>query len=183
MTSFVVEAHVDRSLHPEWAGEPQCVFCSILQKKLPAYTLYEDERVIAVLGWSPLVIPKIHQKHISALPEEYAAALGLVITRVAKALTKGPNILNRRQAVPHVGVRPSSAGRRRFSHFLFPRFTTISSPHPSWTSRWIGVNTRHFTLRLRGRCTRWDGKGERNLMKILPKNSQIRYDANCHRPC
>jgi len=116
MTSFVVEAHVDRSLHPEWAGEPQCVFCSILQKKLPAYTLYEDERVIAVLDIAPLrpghtlVIPKIHQKRISALPEEYAAALGLVITRVAKALTKvlenpGLNVVGNQeyaQAVPHV---------------------------------------------------------------------------------
>ena len=35
------------------------------------------------------MIPKAHHSHISELPEEYAAALGLVVTRVAKALTKG----------------------------------------------------------------------------------------------
>jgi len=35
------------------------------------------------------VIPKVHHKHISELPEEYAAALGLTVTRVAKALAKG----------------------------------------------------------------------------------------------
>ena len=39
-----------------------------------------------------LVIPKIHQKHISELPEDFAAALGLVVTRVAKALTRGSAI-------------------------------------------------------------------------------------------
>jgi len=113
MTSFIVEAHVDRYIHPEWADNPECAFCLILRNELPAYTLYEDDKVIAVLGWSPynfeiwtetlkvgkdiaplrpghtLVIPKFHHKHISELPEEYAAALGLVVTRVAKALTKG----------------------------------------------------------------------------------------------
>ena len=35
------------------------------------------------------MIPKVHHSHISELPEEYAAALGIVVTRVAKALTKG----------------------------------------------------------------------------------------------
>lgn len=113
MTSFIVEAHFDRYIHPEWADNPQCAFCLILRNELPAYILYEDDEVIAVLGWSAynfelgtevlnfgkdiaplrpghtLVIPKFHHKHISELPEEYAAALGLVVTRVAKALTKG----------------------------------------------------------------------------------------------
>lgn len=108
----MVEAHVDRVIHQEWAESPECVFCSILQNKLSAYVLYEDEKVISVLGLSlnvelrieslkigedisplrpghTLVIPKVHQKYISELPEDYAAALGLVVTRVAKALTKG----------------------------------------------------------------------------------------------
>jgi len=115
MTSFIVEEHVDRTLHRQWAGE-SCVFCSILQNKLPAYMLYEDEKVISILDIAPLrpghtlVIPKIHQKHLSELPEDYAAALGLVVTRVAKALTKvlenpGLNVVGNQeyaQAVQHV---------------------------------------------------------------------------------
>lgn len=152
MTSFIVEAHVDRVMHPEWVGDSQCVFCLILQKKIPAYILYEDEKVISILGRSTcifrteslkigediaplrlghtLVIPKVHQRHISELPGDYAAALGLAVTRVAKALTKGSAIgkTSRRcfqltciivlenpglnvvgnqeyaQAVPHVGI-------------------------------------------------------------------------------
>ncbi|KAF9778742.1 HIT-like protein [Thelephora terrestris] len=116
MTSFIVEAHVGRVVRPEWAGDPQCAFCSILQKKLPAYILYEDEKVISILDIAPLrlghtlVIPKVHLKHISELPEDYAAALGLAVTRVAKALTKflenpGLNVVGNQeyaQAVPHV---------------------------------------------------------------------------------
>lgn len=112
----MVEAHVDRAVHKEWAEDPECVFCSILQNKLSAYVLYEDEKVISILDISPLrpghtlVIPKVHQKYISELPEDYAAALGLVVTRVAKALTKvlenpGLNVVGNQeyaQAVPHV---------------------------------------------------------------------------------
>lgn len=50
MTSFIIEAQIDRPIHPEWADNPDCVFCSILGKELPAYIVYEDEKVIAILG-------------------------------------------------------------------------------------------------------------------------------------
>ena len=53
MTSFIVEAHVNRPLHPKWADNPHCVFCLILGNELPAYVLYEDDQVIAILGRSP----------------------------------------------------------------------------------------------------------------------------------
>ena len=163
MTSFIVEAHVDRHIHPEWADNPECAFCLILRNELSAHILYEDEKVVVILGRSPysveleaealnvgkdiaplrpghtLVIPKLHHKYISELPEEYAAALGLVVTRVAKALTKGSvtdqrsqlydlltcavvlenpglNVVGNQeyaQAVPHVRVRclPTLRGR------------------------------------------------------------------------
>lgn len=52
MTSFMVEAHVDRHIHPEWADNPQCAFCLILRNQLPAHILYEDDKVIAILGRS-----------------------------------------------------------------------------------------------------------------------------------
>ena len=47
----MVEEHVDRAIHQRWAEDIECVFCTILQKKLPAYVLYEDERTISILGW------------------------------------------------------------------------------------------------------------------------------------
>jgi len=92
-----------------------------------------------------LAIPKVHHKHISELPEEYAAALGLVVTRVAKALVKGSvtNKTSRRfgsftravvlenpglnvvgnqeyaQAVPHVIISVLARSMELFSDFLF----------------------------------------------------------------
>ena len=53
MTSFIVEAHVDRHTRPEWADNPHCAFCLVLENKLPAYISYEDDKVIAILGRSP----------------------------------------------------------------------------------------------------------------------------------
>jgi diadenosine tetraphosphate (Ap4A) HIT family hydrolase len=39
-----------------------------------------------------LVIPKAHYSRISELPEEYAAAVGMAVSKVAKALTLGKSI-------------------------------------------------------------------------------------------
>jgi diadenosine tetraphosphate (Ap4A) HIT family hydrolase len=35
------------------------------------------------------VVPKFHCRRLSDLPEEYASALGVAVTKLAKALTKG----------------------------------------------------------------------------------------------
>jgi len=56
MTSFIIEAHVNRPIHPEWADNPHCAFCLILENKLPAYTSYEDDKVIAILGQSSYTV-------------------------------------------------------------------------------------------------------------------------------
>jgi diadenosine tetraphosphate (Ap4A) HIT family hydrolase len=103
------------------------------------------------------VIPKIHQKYISELPEEYAAALGVAVTRVSKALAKGMaihaidrwsvwltstivlenpglNVVGNQeyaQAVPHVGVRCPSTGGRNVLDFLHPKVHYHIIPAPS----------------------------------------------------
>jgi len=154
-----------------------------------------------------LVIPKVHHKHISELPEEYAAALGLVVTRVAKALVKGSvtnntsprfgsftrtivlenpglNVVGNQeyaQAVPHVRFQCLPAAGNFLLIFSFERSTTTSFPLRNLTPRETGASTKHWTLRLNKRCTRWSWKGGWSLTMILPKNSQIRYDANCLR--
>ena len=125
-----------------------------------------------------LVIPKVHHRHISELPEEYAAALGLVVTRVAKAVVKGlatdENIPITRFADRYTmrSPRVSWAERRReprlrtgrtsrkgpstpahtcdpFSDFLFPRFTTTSFLPHDLTPRETRANTGGWTPRLK----------------------------------
>jgi diadenosine tetraphosphate (Ap4A) HIT family hydrolase len=51
------------------------------------YNHYKD--ILPLRSGHVLVIPKIHCSRISDLPPEYAAATGITISRVGKALTQG----------------------------------------------------------------------------------------------
>ncbi|KZV59648.1 HIT-like protein [Peniophora sp. CONT] len=101
MTSFMIDAHKDRPQAPSWKGDDGCPFCKIIAHSSPAYRLYENDRVAAFLDILPLraghtlVVPKIHCARVSELPEEYAAALGAAVSKIANALTK---------AVDHTGL-------------------------------------------------------------------------------
>ncbi|OJT13633.1 hypothetical protein TRAPUB_9822 [Trametes pubescens] len=50
MTSFIIKAHENRTLPPQWATDAGCVFCKIIRGEAPAYKLYENDRVVAILG-------------------------------------------------------------------------------------------------------------------------------------
>jgi len=114
MTSFLIGSHVDRKLHESWQDD--CAFCRIIRGDLPAYKVYEDKEVIAILDILPLrpghtlVIPKLHCSRVSELPSQYAGKVGETISRVAKALTEvlnnsGLNVVANQeyaQAVNHV---------------------------------------------------------------------------------
>ncbi|KAF9534513.1 HIT-like protein [Crepidotus variabilis] len=116
MTSFIIKAHEKRARNTEWASNDDCVFCRILNNEKSSSVVYEDEQVIAFLDILPLrrghtlVIPKVHIPRLSDLPPEYASALGMAVSKVAKALTQaldntGLNVVCNQdyaQAVPHV---------------------------------------------------------------------------------
>jgi diadenosine tetraphosphate (Ap4A) HIT family hydrolase len=112
MTSFLIDAQNNRSVHPSWKQSPSCPFCRIIRGELPAYRVYENDKVVAILGFTlnlesffhaydgwidilplrqghTLVIPKTHFSRLSELPAEFAAAAGEAVTRVAHALTHG----------------------------------------------------------------------------------------------
>lgn len=71
-----------------------CVFCQIVQKKLPASIVYEDDTVLAFLDIRPvneghtLVIPKQHFEGILDIPEELNAYVNKIVKRVAVAVKK-----------------------------------------------------------------------------------------------
>lgn len=50
MTSFIIQAHEGRPLPESWKPDPDCPFCRIIKGDLPAFRVYEDDKVIAVLG-------------------------------------------------------------------------------------------------------------------------------------
>jgi hypothetical protein len=50
MTSFMIAAHHGRPLPEAWNLKDDCPFCRIIAGKSAAHRLYEDDKVIAILG-------------------------------------------------------------------------------------------------------------------------------------
>jgi histidine triad (HIT) family protein len=98
----------------------RCVFCAIIEGKIPAYKVHEDERTLAFLDIHPsspghtLIIPKDHVARVEDLRKEDSEALfktlhglvgGIQEAMGAPASTIGIN--NGResgQEVPHVHI-------------------------------------------------------------------------------
>ncbi|OBZ71659.1 Protein hit [Grifola frondosa] len=99
MTSFIIQAHEGRPLPQSWRVHPDCPFCRIIRGDAPAFRIYEDEKVIAILGTI-----------VSELPAEFAAATGEAISKVSRAIAEALDntalnvVCNQEyaQAVPHV---------------------------------------------------------------------------------
>lgn len=68
-----------------------CIFCKIVERKVPASVVAEDERTFAFLDTTPittghtLVIPRIHATYLADLPEGVGGALFENAQRVAAA--------------------------------------------------------------------------------------------------
>lgn len=50
MTSFLIDEHLNRKVHDEWKDDSLCSFCRIISKELSSLTIYETDKVIAILG-------------------------------------------------------------------------------------------------------------------------------------
>ncbi|MCI4367105.1 MAG: HIT family protein [Thermoplasmata archaeon] len=78
------------------ASEPSstCIFCGIVERRLPGHIVYEDERTLAFLDLFPwtrghlLIVPKPHVDRLRDLPKEshapYLAAIAEVCRRVER---------------------------------------------------------------------------------------------------
>ena len=76
-------------------NEEKCIFCKIVQGKIPSYKIWEDEKVFVFLDINPyalghtLVIPKKHFRWLWDMEnEEYEHLMNkmLCITLIIKAL-------------------------------------------------------------------------------------------------
>ncbi|MEE9518687.1 MAG: HIT family protein, partial [bacterium] len=104
-----------------------CVFCAIVEGRIPSHKVYEDEKTLAFLDIHPsapghtLVIPKAHVVRVEDLLEEDARYLFAALHRIvgmiqdavgAPASTIGIN--NGResgQEVPHVHIHVIPRGK------------------------------------------------------------------------
>ncbi len=104
-----------------------CIFCKIIEGKIPSYKLYEDKNFIVILDRFPsalghtLIIPKVHVRDIFELDPELAGELFSLATKIAKALKatvnpEGLNILQNNGAVASQTVM-------HFHMHLIPRYS------------------------------------------------------------
>jgi histidine triad (HIT) family protein len=69
-----------------------CIFCDIINRRIPAEILYENDNAIAILDVNPihyghaLIIPKHHYKDFLALPESELGGIMRAAHVVARAL-------------------------------------------------------------------------------------------------
>ncbi|MGB8952138.1 MAG: histidine triad nucleotide-binding protein [Candidatus Aminicenantales bacterium] len=65
-----------------------CIFCRIIQKKIPASIVFEDEEILAFEDIHPkapvhtLVIPKEHYASLNEIPEEKKDVLAAILLRM-----------------------------------------------------------------------------------------------------
>ena len=76
--------------------DPNCLFCKIVEGKIPSRKVYEDDDILAfhdIHPWAPvhfLMIPKSHVASLAQVGEEHAALLGRMLTLAPKlALQEG----------------------------------------------------------------------------------------------
>lgn len=84
--------------------DENCIFCKILDGKIPSAVVYEDDSFRAILDAGPaarghvIILPKNHAANIFELPDEDASKIMIVAKKIATAIKKtyhcdGVNIL------------------------------------------------------------------------------------------
>ena len=69
-----------------------CIFCQIVEGRIPCWKLYETDQVLVFLDIGPLscghclVIPKTHYPTIDQMPSELAAACLAVVPALSRAV-------------------------------------------------------------------------------------------------
>lgn len=105
-----------------------CLFCTIVNKEIPCYSVYEDDQCLAFLDISQatlghtLVVCKEHYPSLLEIPAPLLAHLMKVAQKIAQAQmqrkgVKGINILNNCQKVAGQAIM-------HFHLHVIPRFTS-----------------------------------------------------------
>jgi histidine triad (HIT) family protein len=122
----------------------KCIFCDIINKKLPADVVYENEKVIAFLDIRPLfpghvlLVPKFHYETIWDIPQSLSAELfnatKLLSVAVRNATqSDGIFIANNNivsQSVPHFHIHVVPRNKKDgLKGFFWPRIDYSSEHH------------------------------------------------------
>ena len=77
-------------------ADPSCIFCKIVEGKIPSRKVYEDEDMLVfhdIHPWAPvhfLMVPKVHLASMAQVGSEHEALLGRMMSLAPKlALQEG----------------------------------------------------------------------------------------------
>lgn len=118
--------------------DSSCVFCSIIDGRLPAAEVYQDKNFLVLMDKYPinvghtLVVPKLHYDNLLLMPPNEVGRLYSVVAIIAESVVYGVNAVGfnvgqnngraANQIVPHVHVH------------IIPRFDD-DSPNGKWPIR------------------------------------------------
>lgn len=103
----------------------ECLFCKIINKQIPAKTVYEDEKVLVFLDINPvsdghlLIIPKKHVKNVLELPKD------LVVDMVEIIQTKIYPLLKDKLQIDGMTVIQNNEYGQEVPHYhihIIPRY-------------------------------------------------------------
>lgn len=114
-----------------------CIFCQIVEGKIPSNKVYEDEQYLAFLDINPvnpghtLVIPKEHFPDLVAAPLDTAVGLMRVVKNLAPIIAKAVNADGF-----NLGLNNGRAAGQLVEHIhlhIMPRFP--GDGHSAWSGR------------------------------------------------
>jgi histidine triad (HIT) family protein len=130
----------------------ETIFSKILRGEIPCHKVYEDQHVLSFLDISPLseghtlVIPKEPARTVDELSLESAAALGVALVKVARAVKRvtgvaAYNILQNNEAEAHQAVF--------HVHFhIIPKPDSTRGLGVGWPAGKLGADPGALALRL-----------------------------------
>src|SRR3989338_3526599 len=97
MTQQLTEEDLKKMSPEEIAAlqKQNCVFCHIINGKVPSKKIYEDKEVIAILDIYPatrghvLLLPKEHYSIMPQVPENTIKHMGMVAKAISLSLIRG----------------------------------------------------------------------------------------------
>ncbi|MEO7339211.1 MAG: histidine triad nucleotide-binding protein [Caldimonas sp.] len=110
------------------AHDPECIFCKIIDGKIPCRKAYEDDDVLAfhdIAPWAPvhvLVIPKEHVPTMYELEDRHAPLLGKMLA-LAPKLMRELGVTNGFRSLVNTG----EDGRQEVQHV---HLHVIGGPRP-----------------------------------------------------
>ena len=93
----------------------QCLFCSIVELKIPQYRVYEDDHFIGILDINPasrghvILIPKKHYKFITEVGEDFSIPIKKIVSKIYGVLKCDATIMisngaNASQKTDHTSI-------------------------------------------------------------------------------